>query len=224
MSNGDVKQHRSGILEEKDGEEFDFMLPPRLVIGPDENGIKTVIEYAFDEEGNVVETTATNRLRKLPEAMLTKLEMAVLAKRAMETRYWTRCRKSHNDDVGLYRHKAFGKSKKNKGSGDALTHLVEGGAFTNLCLTCGNHGDHLTSSCPYKDLAAPVETFGHKRVEVAIVDPKEGVSRGVGFVNFVNKEDADIVINMLDGYGLDNLILRADCWTPIPKQMCADSP
>ncbi|CAI0392386.1 unnamed protein product [Linum tenue] len=31
-----------------------------------------------------------------------------------------------------------------------------------LCRTCGKKGDHWTSRCPYKDLAAPVESFVDK--------------------------------------------------------------
>ncbi|XAR66240.1 hypothetical protein NMG60_11012396 [Bertholletia excelsa] len=44
------------------------------------------------------------------------------------------------------------------------------------------------------------------RVYVAI-DQKTGMSRGFGFVNFVNKEDAERAIAKLNGYGYDNLIL-----------------
>ena len=51
------------------------------------------------------------------------------------------------------------------------------------------------------------------RVYVAI-DQKTGVSRGFGFVNFVNKEDAERAIIKLNGYGYDNLILRVEWATP----------
>ncbi|KAE8693081.1 myosin-11-like [Hibiscus syriacus] len=51
------------------------------------------------------------------------------------------------------------------------------------------------------------------RVYLAI-DKKMGMSRGFGFVNFVNKEDAQRAINKLNGYGYDNLILRVACATP----------
>ncbi|PPS02633.1 hypothetical protein GOBAR_AA18030 [Gossypium barbadense] len=47
------------ILDEDDGEDLDFLLPPKQVIGPDENGIKKVIEYKFNDEGNKVKITMT---------------------------------------------------------------------------------------------------------------------------------------------------------------------
>ncbi|KAG2391325.1 uncharacterized protein HKW66_Vig0129140 [Vigna angularis] len=40
---------RWGELEEDDGEDLDFLLPPRQVIGPDENDVKKIIEYKFDD-------------------------------------------------------------------------------------------------------------------------------------------------------------------------------
>ncbi|WRX16959.1 RNA recognition motif domain - like 10 [Theobroma cacao] len=43
------------------------------------------------------------------------------------------------------------------------------------------------------------------RVYVAM-DNKTGTSRGFGFVNFVNTEDAQRAIDKLNGYGYDNLI------------------
>lgn len=64
------------------------------------------------------------------------------------------------------------------------------------------------------DLLELFRTFGAvSRVYVA-VDQKTQVSRGFGFVNFVNKEDAERAINKLNGYGYDNLILRVEWATP----------
>ncbi|KAL9230157.1 hypothetical protein vseg_005544 [Gypsophila vaccaria] len=64
------------------------------------------------------------------------------------------------------------------------------------------------------DLQELFRPFGAvSRVYVAI-DQKTGVSRGFGFVNFVNKEDAQRAINKLNGYGYDNLILRVEWATP----------
>ncbi|KAK6263005.1 hypothetical protein QUC31_008821 [Theobroma cacao] len=45
------------------------------------------------------------------------------------------------------------------------------------------------------------------RVYVAM-DNKTGTSRGFGFVNFVNTEDAQRAIDKLNGYGYDNLISK----------------
>lgn len=64
------------------------------------------------------------------------------------------------------------------------------------------------------DLLELFRPFGPvSRVYVA-VDQKTGISRGFGFVNFVNREDAERAINKLNGYGYDNLILRVEWAAP----------
>ncbi|KAA8543824.1 hypothetical protein F0562_021999 [Nyssa sinensis] len=67
---------RWGELDEDDGEDLDFLLPPRQVIGPDENGVKKVVEYKFNDEGNKVKITTTTRIqeefvRTIPDVFLT---------------------------------------------------------------------------------------------------------------------------------------------------------
>lgn len=277
---------RWGELDEEDN--LDFLLPPRQVFGPDENGIKRAVEYRFNEDGNKVKITTTTRVRKLAKARLSK--------RAIERRSWAKFGDAVHEDVGarltmvsteeifLERPRAPGsKPEEAKAAGDSLTQLGKGGAVLMVCRTCGKKGDHWTSRCPYKDLAQPTEAFVDKpaamdstlaapvsgsgkptyvppsmragaekpgsemrrrndensvrvtnlsedtrepdlhelfrtfgpvtRVYVAI-DQKTGVSRGFGFVNFVNKDDAERAINKLNGYGYDNLILRVEWATP----------
>ncbi|KAG4155600.1 hypothetical protein ERO13_D03G121600v2 [Gossypium hirsutum] len=277
---------RWGELDEDDGEDLDFLLPPKQVIGPDENGIKKVIEYKFNDEGNKVKITTTTRVRKLANARLSK--------QAVERRSWPKFGDAVREDVGsrltmvsteeilLERPRAPGsKAEEQKAAGDPLAQLGKGGAVLMVCRTCGKKGDHWTSRCPYKDLALPAESFVDKpavpetataaagsgkntyvppgmragadrsgtdmrrrndensvrvtnlsedtreadlhelfrpfgavsRVYVAI-DQKTGMSRGFGFVNFVNKDDAQRAINKLNGYGYDNLILRVEWATP----------
>lgn len=84
---------RWGELEEDDdGNDLDFLLPPRQVIGPDENGIKKVIEYKFDEDNNRVKITTVTRTRKLASARVSK--------RAVERREWSKFGDAVNEDVG----------------------------------------------------------------------------------------------------------------------------
>ncbi|XP_031094700.1 eukaryotic translation initiation factor 3 subunit G [Ipomoea triloba] len=276
---------RWGELEEDDAEDLDFLLPPKQTIGPDENGIKKVIEYKFSDEGNKVKITTTTRVRKLAKARLSK--------RAIERRSWPKFGDAVREDVGsrltmvsteeilLERPRAPGSKAEEAKAADALSALNKPGAVLMVCRTCGKKGDHWTSKCPYKDLAVQTDTFVDKppmsdasmppgatkgayvppsmrsgaerpagtdmrrrndensvrvtnlsedtrepdlmelfrpfgavtRVYVAI-DQKTGVSRGFGFVNFVNKEDAQRAINKLNGYGYDNLILRVEWATP----------
>ncbi|PWA99498.1 eukaryotic translation initiation factor 3G1 [Artemisia annua] len=274
---------RWGELDDDDGEGLEFLLPPRQVIGPDANGIKKVIEYKFNEDGNKVKVTTTTRVRKLAKARFSK--------RAMERRGWAKFGDAVHEDVGarltmvsteeilLERPRAPGSKGEEKTTGDPLQ--LGKGAVLMVCRTCGKKGDHWTSRCPYKDLAPSPDslmdkppgsdqvvqsgsikgayvppsmragaerpagsdmrrrneensvrvtnlsedtrepdllelfrTFGPvSRVYVAI-DQKTGVSRGFGFVNFVNKDDAERAIIKLNGYGYDNLILRAEWATP----------
>ncbi|ESW25659.1 hypothetical protein PHAVU_003G054600 [Phaseolus vulgaris] len=283
---GEPTKLRWGELEEDDAEDLDFLLPPRQVIGPDDNGIKKVIEYKFDEDGNKVKIITTTRTRKLANARLSK--------RAVERRSWPKFGDAVHEDVGarltmvsteeilLERPKPLGsKTEEPKTGGDPLAQFQKG-AVLMVCRTCGKKGDHWTSRCPYKDLAPPSEGFVDKpatsdgaaaaagatkgayvppgmragaerssgsdmrrrndensvrvtnlsedtrepdllelfrsfgpvsRVYVAI-DQKTSMSRGFGFVNFVNREDAQRAIGKLNGYGYDNLILRVEWATP----------
>jgi len=89
---GEPTKLRWGELEEDDGEDLDFLLPPRQVIGPDDNGIKKVIEYKFDDDGNKVKITTTTRTRKLANARLSK--------RAVERRSWPKFGDAVHEDVG----------------------------------------------------------------------------------------------------------------------------
>jgi translation initiation factor 3 subunit G len=83
---------RWGELDEDDGEDLDFLLPPKQVIGPDDNGIKKVIEYKFNDDGNKIKITNTTRVRKLAKARLSK--------RAVERRNWPKFGDAVHEDVG----------------------------------------------------------------------------------------------------------------------------
>ncbi|KAG1371743.1 putative eukaryotic translation initiation factor 3 subunit G [Cocos nucifera] len=85
---------RWGELDEDDGGDLDFLLPPRVVLGPDENGIKKTIEYRFDDEGNKVKVTTTTRVRKLARARLSK--------RALERRSWPKFGDAAREDAGSH--------------------------------------------------------------------------------------------------------------------------
>lgn len=45
-------------------DDLDILLPPREVIGPDENGVKKVIEYRLNEEEKIIKVTTTTRVEK----------------------------------------------------------------------------------------------------------------------------------------------------------------
>ncbi|KAK1298781.1 Arginine/serine-rich protein 45 [Acorus calamus] len=155
---------RWGELEEDDGDGLEFLLPPKVVEGPDENGVKRTIEYKFDGEGNKVRVTTTTRVRKLARARLSR--------RAVERRAWTKFGDAAREDAGsrltmvsteeilLERPRAPGsKAEEPKVAGDPLASLSKGGAVLMVCRTCGKKGDHWTSKCPYKDLAQQTDNM-----------------------------------------------------------------
>jgi translation initiation factor 3 subunit G len=154
-------------FEEDDAEDLAFLLPPVQIIGPDANGVKKVIEYKFNSENKKVKVTTTTRIRKLANARLSK--------RAIQRRSWPKFGDAVHEDVGarltmvsteeivLERPRAPGtKAEEKTATGDQLSQIGKAGAVLMVCRTCGKKGDHWTSRCPYKDLAAPTDTFDEK--------------------------------------------------------------
>ncbi|KAG2242182.1 hypothetical protein Bca52824_095979 [Brassica carinata] len=72
-------------------DDLDFLLPPRQVIGPDDNGIKKVIEYRFSDEGKRIKVTTTTRVQK-----------RVLSQRAVERLSWPKFGDAAREDAGLH--------------------------------------------------------------------------------------------------------------------------
>ncbi|KAL6200253.1 hypothetical protein ACLB2K_030035 [Fragaria x ananassa] len=155
---------RWGELDEEDGD-LDFLLPPKEVIGPYENGVKKVIEYKFNDEGRKVKITTTVRTRKLARARLSK--------QAVERRSWVKFGYAVKENAGesrtlvsteeihLERPKALGSSKA--AEPEPLT--PKNNATYIKCRNC--KGEHWTSSCPHKHLFQDTEAS-----EVPVADTK----------------------------------------------------
>jgi translation initiation factor 3 subunit G len=60
-----------------------LLLPPRVVVEPDAGGLRRVIEYRFDGEGNKVKVVTTTRTCSL-------LARARLSRSAVERRSWAK--------------------------------------------------------------------------------------------------------------------------------------
>ena len=261
-----------GDLDEDDSVPLEFLLAPREVIGPDQSGVKKVIEYRFDDEGQKVKVTSTFRTRKL-------------SKRVAARRSWPKFGDAAAEDASESRTVVSAEEivieRPNAWRGKAIEAPVakpgkEGGTALMVCRSCGKKGDHWTARCPLKELAQtpePDAEKGDKATAVAdkastkyvpprqregaemrhrndensvrvsnlsedtrepdllelfqvfggvsrvhvVVDQRTKESRGFGFVNFVNREDAQRAINKLNGYGYDNLILRVEWAIPRAK-------
>ncbi|RLM66390.1 hypothetical protein C2845_PM16G17200 [Panicum miliaceum] len=155
-------------LEDDVGDDLGLLLPPRAVLGPDAGGLRTVIEYRLDDDGNKVKVkvTTTSRTRSLARARLSRS--------AVERRSWTKFGDAVKGDDGgsrltmvsteevlLERPRAPGKqTEEPTTSGDPLSMAsTGGGALLMLCRICGKKGDHWTSRCSYKDLSPQAEGF-----------------------------------------------------------------
>ena len=64
------------------------------------------------------------------------------------------------------------------------------------------------------DLNELCRTFGPVTRTYVSSDQRTGICRGFGFVNVLNREDAERAIKLLNGYGYDNLILRLEWAAP----------
>jgi translation initiation factor 3 subunit G len=158
-----ASKFRWGEMEEDD--DLDFLLPPMQVIGPDDTGLKTVIEYKYNPEGHKVKKTTRTRVRKLASARLSK--------QAMERSNWPKFGDAANEDDGsltmvsteeivMERPRAPGtKADEAKAGEDGLSQANKGASLM-VCRTCGKKGDHWTARCPYKDLAPPTDVFSDK--------------------------------------------------------------
>ncbi|KAI8556693.1 hypothetical protein RHMOL_Rhmol05G0273600 [Rhododendron molle] len=87
----------SELEEEDDSATFaaadlGFLLLPPQVTSPDENGIKKVVEYKFNEQGHRVRVTTTTRVRKLASTRVSK--------RAVERRGRAKFGDAVDEDVG----------------------------------------------------------------------------------------------------------------------------
>ncbi|KAL9278583.1 putative transcription factor interactor and regulator CCHC(Zn) family [Arabidopsis thaliana] len=148
-----TKKLRWGEIDEEEGD-YDFLLPPKQMISPDQNGVKKVIEYKFNEEDKKVKITTTTRVQK-----------RALTKQAVERRSWNKFGDAAHEesssyltmrsteDIILERIRAPGSNaEQSTVSGDSMSQLGKPGAVLMVCRLCQKKGDHWTSRCPQKDL------------------------------------------------------------------------
>lgn len=80
---------RWGDLLDDGDLDLGVLLPPPVVVGPDAKGIKTVIEYRINDEGNRVKVTTTKRVR-----------MVRRSRSAIERRSWPKFGDAANEAAG----------------------------------------------------------------------------------------------------------------------------
>lgn len=125
-------------------------LPPPRIIGPDENGIKTVVKWAFDQEGNKVKITQRFRV----ETREVTVDMRVRERRA-----WPKfgaCAGVVGPEVGItslgdeqlldLTPKAKARKDKEAKPKDELVAKAGAGHPQVKCRNCD--GNHFTAVCP----------------------------------------------------------------------------
>mmetsp|Transcript_26586 Transcript_26586/g.32247 ORF Transcript_26586/g.32247 Transcript_26586/m.32247 type:complete len:290 (-) Transcript_26586:482-1351(-) len=153
-----------------DDEQYGDMLPDVQVFGPDSKGIKTVIEYKQREDGVKVKVTQKIRVSK----KLKKVSKAVAARKVLP-KFGAAVGERANDNISavsveqIFLEKpSADMSKKKKEAGDPLAAFANQNASLLVCRICGKKGDHWTSKCPYKSLAAA------KGLQTGEKPPEEG--------------------------------------------------
>jgi translation initiation factor 3 subunit G len=142
------------MMDEDDGD-YDFQ-PDKQVFGPDAKGIKTVIEYKVRDDGAKVKMTTKIRVSKKKKTV-----SKGVAYRKKLSRFGDAKPENANHNISmvsveqifLEKPNLTGQKKKENDS-DALATLANQNTSLIVCRICGKKGDHWTSKCPYKDLAA----------------------------------------------------------------------
>lgn len=163
-----------------DDEGLDAVLPPVQVIGPDEKGIKVIVEWRKNEDGTRVRVTKTVRVKR----QLKKLSPAVARRRSIK-KFGDAVGQNASDnltavsieEIFLERARAAGGSANAKPEERSSDLASLGNASLIVCRTCGKKGDHWTSKCPLKDL---IGTKGFSLGEKPPMDDDIGAGSGSG--------------------------------------------
>lgn len=134
-----------------------FALPPTKIEIDPNTGIKTVTEYRVKEDGS--------RVRSIKRVKVHKVTKTV-TKEMLERKNWARfgdaARYKPGDEsmtavsleeIFLERARLQPKSELEKAN-DPLKAMATSQTSLLVCRICGKKGDHWTTKCPYKDLAA----------------------------------------------------------------------
>lgn len=150
---GGRRNLRWGDAAEED-DEIEGVLPPTQVFGPDEKGVKIIIEWKKNDDNVRTKVIKTIRVKK----QMKKLNPATIRRRSLG-KFGDALGQNASDnltvvsteEIFLERTRPAG-AKAEPEKGADLASL--GNASLIVCRTCGKKGDHWTSKCPFKELAA----------------------------------------------------------------------
>jgi len=166
----------AGFSNNRWGDDEDY-LPPREESAPDAEGIRTIVEYKFNEKGQKVKVT--KRVKKVTQKNRT-------SKAAITRRDWAKFGAAEVDggntnvtyiameSVSLEDPNADVIVPGDKKDDENIFANVKSASIV-VCRHCGMEGDHWTLKCPYKDLDVseiPTDKTG--------LAPEEGGVGGAG--------------------------------------------
>ncbi|KAM0926908.1 hypothetical protein ACQ4PT_003068 [Festuca glaucescens] len=184
-------------------------LPPPVFTGPDENGIKTRVDYRINKYGNMVEvTTRTRRVRK---------QLPGRAAAILERRSWLKFGDAVEDGSAspvteVSRDSIYLEQRSAEPVARAVGAYVPPRRFAaemprrgaKVALTLSN----LRLDADETDLKNLCVCFGPLRSVSIARDSKTGRSKGAGVVSFFKTADAEAALATLQGYAYGHLILE----------------
>jgi translation initiation factor 3 subunit G len=135
------------------GDDDDDFLPQRTESEPDQNGVRVIVEWKYNEAGQKVKVT--KKVKKVTE-------VTRISKRALERKKWEKFGAARNDgdnsnvtyqsyeDVRLEDPNADQVLPGEKKEDENIFAGVKNSSIV-VCRHCGMVGDHWTLKCPYKD-------------------------------------------------------------------------
>ena len=134
-----------------------FALPPTKIEIDPSTGIKTVTEYRVKEDGSKVRSIKRVKVHKVSKTVTKEmLERKNWARFGDAARYKTGDESMTAvslEEIFLERARLQPKSELEKAN-DPLKAMASSQTSLLVCRICGKKGDHWTTKCPYKDLAA----------------------------------------------------------------------
>jgi translation initiation factor 3 subunit G len=158
-----------------------FQLPETTVSIDQKTGLKTIVSYSIKPDGSKCRSTKTVRVHKVKKTVT-----AEMLQRKQWQRFGDAARYKKGDEsmtavsleeIFLERARTQPKSELEKAN-DPLKAMASSQTSLLVCRICGKKGDHWTTKCPYKDLAA----MGDKTSAMMDVGGPGDAKSGGGYV------------------------------------------
>uniref|UniRef100_K3X937 Eukaryotic translation initiation factor 3 subunit G n=1 Tax=Globisporangium ultimum (strain ATCC 200006 / CBS 805.95 / DAOM BR144) TaxID=431595 RepID=K3X937_GLOUD len=162
------------------GDDDDDFLPQRTESEPDQNGVRTIVEWKYNEDGQKVKVT--KKVKKVTE-------VTRVSKRALERKNWEKFGAAKNDgDNSNVTYQSYEEVRLEDPNADQVLpgekkeeeNIFAGVKNSSIvvCRHCGMVGDHWTLKCPYKD--TPADELPSDLSTRAAADAESGAAAAAG--------------------------------------------